>query len=592
MAARAVEGSSSGRAFVYRAPVSCGRFRDHARRHRACFDGAVMKISLRRLARFTGLPVALALFACGGSSGEAGDAGSPGSEAGLDGQASSDARADSGHEASAEAGSDASPADAGADGPLDAPPDTAPVDASEAGPTTPPEGIISASPMSAFEGETQVAVSSGGTVAASWSANPDPNSVKGQFIGTAFWVPGSSSWTPVQKNTMHTTDYATDSTVIADHEGNFYVAWLGFDTDAAGNFLVGHIYVAKAPKGSTSFGPPILVSVGDDSNTLLDKPWLAVTQSGALLISYLWGNASTSGILVARSTDGGTTWGHTLVDNTQNDGLAYLCVPSGSQRIYFVDSSYVGMHGDNGARPVWNHRWLERPFTTFDDAGAEGGPDDAGSPDAGSADGAVDSSAPDDAGDAGDAAAPTVIAALHWSDDDGVTWPGSNTDSVPNNLDIMIPSCAAMNDDVWIEYGLSNSPTGLARYAVRVMHLTGGGTTEVGDTLATANETAPLFLGDQIVVRSDGALDLTLYTGSADPSAGGDFRHTVSSDQGASFPASSQVHAPITFTSRRHVYNWLGDYVGMRGASDVTYVTYPENAGADGHSHIAFRILR
>jgi hypothetical protein len=252
-------------------------------------------------------------------------------------------------------------------------------------------------------------------------------------------------------------------------------------------------------------------------------------------VSYAYQDATTSGEVVARSTDGGQTWARVLVPADLGPqiayGTAYLCVApnAGHDRVYFVDAEATGA--------------------------------DAGSP---------------------------QELRLHWSDDDGVTWPGVGATTLAN-ADIDIPSCAAYLDDVFVEYGVSNEPNGLARYAARVAHYTGGGVTLAGDVNATANETAPLFLGDQLVVRDDGTFELTLYTGPSDPGTG-DFRHARSAD-GVTFAASTLVHAPIDLTSVRHQPQWLGDYIGIRPVGTKSYVSYGDNAQADMRSHIAFTIL-
>src|SRR5260221_14660342 len=97
-----------------------------------------------------------------------------------------------------------------------------------------------------------------------------------------------------------------------------------------GNFTVPHIYVAKAARGATTFCPPVLASVNDDINTALDKPWLAISQGGPILVSYTWQQGASAGIVVPRSGDARATRGRALGPHPQNDGLAYLGGPTGS----------------------------------------------------------------------------------------------------------------------------------------------------------------------------------------------------------------------------------------------------------------------
>ena len=262
-------------------------------------------------------------------------------------------------------------------------------DAHEAGPTSPPEGIVSASSASAFEGETEIAIAPDGTTAISWNGTPAATSTQSQHIGYTFWTPGAASFTPVQTEIATGTPYSTDSTVIADAQGNFFLVWLGID------FMVGtrHVYVATAPHGTTTFGAPVRVSAASDTG--VDKPWVIFTSAGTMLISYssIAPDGVTSSITVARSTDAVIFTRTTLTSG--DEGLAYLCKSAKKSRVYLTDK------------------------------------------------------ARDDI----DAAAAQWTVVLRWSDDDGQTWPGQNLAVVPPSPNIDgIPSCVADGADVWIDY--------------------------------------------------------------------------------------------------------------------------------------------
>ncbi len=430
--------------------------------------------------------------------------------------------------------------------PVDASADAA--DASDAG--SPPQGVVSSSPLTAFEAETQLAVAPDGTIAIVWIGNPSATSSAGQLVGYTFWTPGAAAWSTVQTLTHGPTDYATDPTVVADPAGNFYVAWFGLGSDQ-----VPHVWLAKAPSGTTTFGAPTLVSdpAVDARMTIDDKPWLAATNRGTLLVSYnpvaldANGNPIEASIVVARSFDGAGTWTRTSVPGTASASVAYLCPPTAGTRTYLVDAEGGG--------------------------GADGGGADAGP------------------GDGGDAGAVPAYVGVHVSDD-GQTWSGSNV-TLTTLDDVGIPSCAAEGDDLWVDYGLSKTPfagSSNPDYVMRVAHFGGGGTTLLGDVAASADETAPLFLDEQIVRRPSGQLDRVFFAGQSDGDPAGTFRRTASTDLGATWPASTTVHAPELFTMVRHRGPWLGDYVGLRAVGAALYVAYPRNSET-GSSHVAFQIL-
>jgi hypothetical protein len=182
---------------------------------------------------------------------------------------------------------------------------------------------------------------------------------------------------------------------------------------------------------------------------------------------------------------------------------------------------------------------------------------------------------------------------LHWSDDDGVSWPGANL-GVTTNAYVGVPSCAAAGSDVWLGYGISMTPfmgTGNPYYAMRVAHLGSGGAAVLGDVNAAGLETSPLFYANQIVVRPSGALDLLFFAGASDGDTMASFRHSASTDVGVTWPASTPAYSPELFTMVRHRGPWLGDYVGMRVFGGALYTSYPVNEGPTMRSHVAFGIL-
>ena len=524
--------------------------------------------------RLIAIAVVYALTGCGGSNGSAtgdggADAGAVDSTANPDTGGARDSSADVMNDRGAmDAGVDqaadasASP-EAGSDAGPDA--DAAPADASAEGASdasipmgdgaAPPQGVVSASPLTAFEAETEVAVAADGTTAISWTGDPDPFSTAGQLIGYTFWTPGSATWTPVQTITHNPTDYSTDSSVITDSAGNILLTWLGNGTDpTTGNFISTHVWCAHAPKGTTTFSSPVLVSdpAVDATAFVDDKPWPARTHAGTILVSYTVATTTTNGIVVARSIDGGMTWSHAPVPNTDNAGVGYICPPATGGRVYMVD---VNGQVDKGRPRAHALELSPSPWVP------EGGTD----------------AADDGASDGGE---PTNIIELRWSDDDGASWPGSNlvlTSDAP-----FISSCASLGPDVWVDYINSTS--------VRVAHFDSMGTALVSDdpVLTVGTE---VFHNDQLVLRESGALDDVFFFGTSIGDTNASLRHSASLDQGVTWSPSTSVYAPELFTLVRHRPQWLGDYVGMRSFGGSVYLSYPRNEGPDQRSHVAFTIL-
>ena len=197
---------------------------------------------------------------------------------------------------------------------------------------------ISRSAFSLIEAETYLAVS-GSVVVAAWIGVSGIGGVSS--IGYRFSRDGGKSWEPVQKIEAPGGRFSSDPVVAADGTGNVYLAWVGFQI-AAGNEPVDmQIYVAKAAAGSSTFAPPAVVS--DPSSTAeLDKPWIAVTGKGTIVVTYASVDMaqSTETIVAARSTDGSAFTRVDLATGSGHRNLAMPCVAA--------DALYVVYLGEEG----------------------------------------------------------------------------------------------------------------------------------------------------------------------------------------------------------------------------------------------------
>ncbi len=384
--------------------------------------------------------------------------------------------------------------------------------------------LISQSSESFLEAETDVAVSAKGRVAAAWIADGfDGHS----FIGAAF-SDGGASWSqPLHVDTPEGKD-ASDPVLAVDAAGQFYLAWIGFHRDAKGNPIDTSVYVARAPANAQSFGPAVAIGPAGEN----DKPWIAVTPGGAVLVTWINFDAGETRLRSARSANGvDFTLGLADHDVTGTKFFQHArpCTAAGSKRV-----------------------WLSYTILTLN---------------------------------AGNSAL------LTYSDDDGASWHSpalvlSKTKDVAHTD----TACFAAGSEVWAMFGLSNDP--LSETAnpiltgVRVAHSSDGGQTEDGLFTVQDGSNQPVLL-PQMVGGGPGDLHLDYYRGMAvDDPAGAMVELAI--DRANGKPLSSKVlRQPIVFQNKRDSTLWLGDYTGLRVAGGITYATFADNA-VDGKSHIRF----
>jgi hypothetical protein len=312
--------------------------------------------------------------------------------------------------------------------------------------------------------------------------------------------------------------------LAVDGANAYYLTWVGYRLDTTQSPVDMHIYVAKAVPGSGSFGPAVEVTDPAEVNLKYDKPWIIVTNQGVVVVGY---EKEGGGIIAARSGDGGNSWTRVTVapDVGLFQNLAYPCSPVTGDRIYVV-------------------HW---------------------------ADGAVK---------------------LHFSDDQGLMWPAANTTIVSEPSEMPAfedPTCVADGSDVWVSYGLADQPfangTPLLK-RIRVAHSSDGGVTISARYDAHDPAAGALFLLPQLILEPPSVLDLVYHAGAADGDAWSSLRWARSIDAGAMWGPSASLHCPLTFTGRRDLTNWLGDYVGVSYRAGTLHVAHVDNAS--GTSHVNF----
>ncbi|MFT3772045.1 MAG: sialidase family protein [Minicystis sp.] len=384
-----------------------------------------------------------------------------------------------------------------------------------------PDGIISTSTDSILEAETHVAVGANNVVVVAWIAEQaGGNSTNGYVFSTS----GGASWTPVQQLASPNGLVASDPVLAFDQQNNCYMTWIGFQFNAQGNAYNMHVYVAKAPAGTTTFGAPVEIAPAG-TNVQFDKPWITVTNKNAVLVTYA--KTSTGGIYAARSADGGATWSNAVIVEDGNfRNLVYPCVSKTNDRIW------AAYHAGGGI----GLRWSDDDGVTWPDANKS----------------AVAAQGEQPAFDD-----PTCAA---------------------DGNDVWI-SYGLSND----QFSGDASPK---LHTVRVAHSPDGGSTVDFRVDAHDAAAAKLFMHPALVRATNGTLHLVYYAGQADQDAMGTFRRSSSTDGGHTWQASTVVRQPITYLGDRASPLWLGDYVGSAWSGGDLYMSYVDNAGM--YSHIAF----
>lgn len=306
--------------------------------------------------------------------------------------------------------------------------------------------------------------------------------------------------------------------------------------DAAGNFYVTWIAFRRGGGGQASDFVLYVAKapagqdkfdtpVSVDTFTSGDKPWITVTAAGTILVTYMASSGGQS-VLYAQRSANGAVWTRSTVFTAAGGSQANFivpCAPKTGARIWATHLTTEG--GGFGQR-------------------------------------------------------------LHWSDDDGVTWPAANTKLFAQNSSVQPATCAAKGSDVWVGYGQwTKQPAGqdapVDEY--HVMHTTNG--TTLDDVTASDTATLQQNLGAIVVEDVTGELALTYYAGDQD-GATGSVRSVRSKDLGKTWGKSKPVSADLNFTANRGSQKWLGDYIGTVLRGGALFMVYGENTAQ--FTHIAF----
>jgi hypothetical protein len=306
--------------------------------------------------------------------------------------------------------------------------------------------------------------------------------------------------------------------------------------DAQGNFYVTWIAFVRDNMGNASdfvlyvskamAGSKVFSTpVAVDKFASGDKPWITVTAAGTILVTCMQASGQNSVLNAHRSTNGGTTWSKTPIFTSINGNQANFIVPCAPKTGTRVWASHLSVEAD-------------------------------------------------------------LQQVLHWSDDDGVTWPVANQKVFGVNSSITPATCVAKGSDLWLAYGQWTAQPASADAPVdeyHVIHTTNG--TTITDVLASDTKTKQQELGSLSLDDATGELALSYYAGDAEGTTG-NVRSVRSTDNGKTWSASKVVTADLQFTANRASQKWLGDYFGSVLRGGTLFLSYGENA--DTATHVAF----
>ena len=415
------------------------------------------------------------------------------------------------------------------DGP---PPAADPVDASPATlaarvASTDPS-VLSESLETAAQIEPTLAVGPGGKLAIAWMS---PSGEHSSVIGVRFSSDGGATWSTVKKVVSPGGRTAADPSIAVDSKGIFTLAWLGDGPDPSAGTVDSRIYVARSDASSEGLGPPVEVSDHRHRDARLSKPWLSVTEAGAVIVTWGYSSSMGDGIAIARAGDG-QTWTQDVV--LERIGLQatfpFTCTSAHGDRVWVVYLDSEAVQGGETRRLV--------RIRASDDGG------------------------------------------IAWSPSRGTT--ASSVDERPR-LAVATPVCAGDGEDVTIAYGLSADPSAHALDAIVVARSLDGGRTF--DSRRTFEGGSSLMMHPQLVREAGGDLDLAFYAAGPTRDAGAlRWFHTDASR--APLGPSKILRTGFRFDPTPGAPGWPGAYFGLGWRADTLYAASIDNSGE--MTHVAF----
>lgn len=183
--------------------------------------------------------------------------------------------------------------------------------------------IISENPLANWESEAHLAVAADGRIFAVWI---DLQLGSGRFVGYARSADGGATWSAPGVVPSDPGNAAVDPSVTTDDQGTFHVAWLE-QIPGGGR----RVMTAAYDDGADVFSVPEELS-DPVAATAWDKPWIVNTGEGLLVV---WGSDTGSSLYAARSADGAWWQTSTFAPNGTLRNVVYAC-PAGGGRVYLT----------------------------------------------------------------------------------------------------------------------------------------------------------------------------------------------------------------------------------------------------------------
>ncbi|MFO0590420.1 MAG: sialidase family protein [Polyangiaceae bacterium] len=385
------------------------------------------------------------------------------------------------------------------------------------GGTTATGGPFTSEGTSAYETQTSLAADTKGGVVATWIAfNADNTSA----IGYAVSRDGGKHWTDPKTIASPGGGLASNPVVVADSQGRFTLAWLGFKVDF--NNPDEHVYVSRLDNATDTFGAPAVASDDDGKTTYdLDKPSLAVDATDALLLTWADFTGSGSGTPAstkfARSTDGQTFQRVTVTNDATFGNLASLCVDTTAGAGATLFLVHLGANG-------------------------------------------------------------TVT--LRTSVNQGQSWEIRPTPAMKTVFQDI--TCAVKGTKLWIAYASGTAMFTPGQDSpgdtVQVMYSPNEGTS-FDAPVTVAADVGSQYLYPKLVRAPSGKLEVVYYEGLV----GGEAKLTLASSADGKAWSKSPIAVAGTFTLDRTIASWLGAYVGFAIPGDKGYTSYADNSSNKAH---------
>jgi hypothetical protein len=373
--------------------------------------------------------------------------------------------------------------------------------------------------------EPSIAIAPDGRVAACWITIGNSSITVSYAISRDRGV----TWdAPVAIPLPSDSNVAANASLAARPDGSFALAWVSESAASGGVRSHVRVFLAISTPGSSTFGAPVQVT-DEGSPLLIDQPHVASLGDGTLVVTYTTADETfTNTTLVAATSAAGTSFRRTQLaayDDGASDSFARPCAADG--RLYV--------------------QYLHLPPS---------------------------------------GTSPTPM--LRVSDDGGATFPSARVIEVATGESVTLaPSngCVARGKEVWVLYGLGGGFSGAKMpllTALRLAHSSDGGAT-IDQRLDVHDPSAGLgFLGPQIALEPDGAIDVTYYAGAKDGDVAGSYRWARLPSGATEIGASTAIASPMTIVRSRTTTSWIGDYQGLAFGAGTLVGAFIDTTGAAG----------